>query len=267
MIVASRVEKALSKQEILEIYLNAIYPRPLLLGHRARGAQLFRQAGQGPDADRGRLPRRPRQGPELLQSRTASAQRAQERLAYVLGRMQEDGVIDDAQMRKRSAKPLTIATLSRPRRDNGYHIVDQIGREAQAAAGVESLTDTSYVVRSTIHPQSAAGGGNRAAGRPRPLRAEQRPGQFRGAEANLGDAIRKLQTDPKADRTKPVWQQALIELRPPLYDVHWTPAVVVEKINLKARLRVDPRRAARRPRAAAVHLSAATRGGCSRSTT
>ena len=30
-----------------------------------------------------------------------------------------------------------------------------------------------------------------------------------------------------------LWQQALIEFRPPLYDVHWAPAVVVEKANLK----------------------------------
>ena len=50
MIVATRIEKTLSKQEILEIYLNSIYPRPLVVGHRSRGARLFRQAGEGPHA-------------------------------------------------------------------------------------------------------------------------------------------------------------------------------------------------------------------------
>ena len=64
---------------------------------------------------------------------------------------------------------------------------------------------------------------------------EQRSGRvsFRGAEANLGDAIRKLETNPTVDRSKPTWLIALERAQPPLYDVHWTPAVVVEKLALK----------------------------------
>ena len=50
--------------------------RPLVLGHRDGGAQLFRQARQGPHADRGRLPRRPDQGSGLLQSRPLPRARA-----------------------------------------------------------------------------------------------------------------------------------------------------------------------------------------------
>ena len=42
--------------------------RPLVVGHRPRGARLFRQAGEGPDAGRRRLHRRPDQGAGLLQS-------------------------------------------------------------------------------------------------------------------------------------------------------------------------------------------------------
>ncbi len=233
MIVAARVEKSLSKDEILEIYLNAIF-----LGRSSWGIEL---------AARSYFGKRPKdltlaegaflaglaKGPSYYNP-DRQRQRAQERLAYVLGRMNEDAVITDAQLKDAMAQKLNIATLSRQRRDNGYHIVDQIGREAKQVAGLESLTNTSYTVRTTIHPQIQQAA--ETALQEGLARYEQNTGrtQFRGAEANLGEAIRKLQADPKADRTKPVWQQALINFQPPLYDVHWTPAVVVEKLNMKA---------------------------------
>ena len=53
--------------------------------------------------------------------------------------------------------------------------------------------------------------------------------QFNRAEANLTAAIQKLQTDTNRTDKRPYWQQALANARLPLYDVHWTPAVVVEK--------------------------------------
>ena len=59
--------------------------------------------------------------------------------------------------------------------------------------------------------------------------------EFRAPEANLSDAIRKLDADRKADRSKPTWVTALEQVRLPLYDVHWTPAVVVEKRSLPGR--------------------------------
>ena len=51
--------------------------------------------------------------------------------------------------------------------------------------------------------------------------------QFRGPEANIGEAVRKLESDNRA--ATPAWQQALQAVRLPLYDVHWTAAVVLTK--------------------------------------
>ncbi len=49
-------------------------------------------------------------------------------------------------------------------------------------------------------------------------------------EANLAKAIRRIEADrKKAADKRPAWQQALATARLPLYDVHWTPAIVVEK--------------------------------------
>ncbi len=76
VIVATRIEKTLSKQEILEIYLNSIYLGRSSWGVDLARAVLFRQAGQGRHAGRRRLHRRPDQGPGLFQPGPPSRSRA-----------------------------------------------------------------------------------------------------------------------------------------------------------------------------------------------
>ena len=99
-------------------------------------------------------------------------------------------------------------------------------REAKAAAGIDSLTASSYVVRSTIHPelQRAA----EAALQEGLARYELNTGRmrFEGAEANLAEAIQRLagKTGPDEPRMADRAEAA----RLPLYDVHWTPAIVLE---------------------------------------
>ena len=52
---------------------------------------------------------------------------------------------------------------------------------------------------------------------------------FTGPEANLADAVAKLDATRPAGDGRPSWAVALDRVRLPLYDVHWTPAIVVEK--------------------------------------
>ena len=72
MIVAARVESVLSKNDILELYLNSVY-----LGRSSWGIELAARSYFGKSAHEltlggGRLPRRPDQRAELLQSGPAS---------------------------------------------------------------------------------------------------------------------------------------------------------------------------------------------------
>jgi penicillin-binding protein 1A len=54
--------------------------------------------------------------------------------------------------------------------------------------------------------------------------------QFGGPEANIGDAIQKLSAGgAAAPGALPAWQQALQAVKLPLSDVHWEPAVILEK--------------------------------------
>ena len=134
--------------------------------------------------------------------------RAKDRLAYVLGRMQEDGVITAEQKDAALAAPPKLVAYERPHRDFGFHFVDFLGREAKSA-GVANLTAQPYTVHSTINAnlQRAA----EAALQEGLAHYEIANGrmQFKGPEANLGDAMQKLGAGKPARQPVPVWQQAL----------------------------------------------------------
>src|SRR5262245_16600178 len=227
IVIASRVEKVLSKQDILELYLNSIY-----LGRGSWGIEMAARTYFGKSAkeltlEEGAMLAGLAKGPSYYSPDRQPA-RAQERMAYVLSRMQAEGTITASEIKL----PKLIA--ARERRDAGYHYVDYLTREAKKAAGITSLTTTSYVVRSTINPamqrvaESALQDGlaqyEMYGGRAR----------FSGAEMSLADAIKRIEARQKPEDTrsavvKPAWRQALERARPPLYDVHWNSAVVVEK--------------------------------------
>ncbi len=228
VLVATRLEKVLTKQEILEIYLNSIY-----LGRSSWGIDLAARAYFGkPVKDlslaQGAFIAGLTKGPAVYNP-DRHRERAQDRLAYVLGRMKDDGAITAAQETDAEAEKLTFIPVTRVRRDTGFHLVDEIGREARTVAGIGSLTSQSYQVRSTIRPEIQRVA--EAALQEGLAQYEMSSGrvEFRAPEANLTDAIRTLDADPKTDRSKPTWVTALEQVRLPLYDVHWTPAVVVEK--------------------------------------
>ena len=228
VIVANRLEKTLSKQEILEIYLNSIY-----LGRSSWGIDLAARAYFGkPVKDltmaEGAFIAGLTKGPAYYNP-DRYRERAHERLAYVLSRMKDDGTITETQATDAEAARLNFVASTRVRRDTGFHLVDEIGREARTLASVSSLTAQSYEIRSTIRPDLQRA--TEAALQEGLAQYEQGSGrvEFRGPEANLSDAIRKLDADPKTDRSKPTWVTALEQVRLPLYDVHWTPAVVMDK--------------------------------------
>jgi penicillin-binding protein 1A len=226
MIVATRLERALGKDEILELYLNFVF-----LGRGAWGIEMAAQSYFGKPVkeltlEEGALLAGLTKGPNYY-SPDRHPGRAQERLAYVLSRLQEDGVAVPEQDGKRLPTLPALAAYQ-PRRAIGFHFVDQVAREAKAAGGIEAITANSYTVRSTINTQlqrvveatlqEGLSRYERNAGR----------AQFRGAEASLAQAVQRIEAGKKTDK-RPPWQQALANARLPLYDVHWTPAVIVEK--------------------------------------
>jgi penicillin-binding protein 1A len=225
MIVASRLEATLSKEQILELYLNSAY-----LGRGAWGVEMAARSYFGKSAKELTLGEAALlagllKGPSYFDPER-HPDRAKERLAYVLGRMQEDGVIDAQQKEQALTAAPKVIAFARPRRDSGFQFIDFLAREARTD-GVESLTAGSYTVHSTINAQLQRD--TESALQEGLALYEMSAGQtvWRGPEANIADAVQKLAGNSQPGPT--AWQQALKALRLPLYDVHWTPAVVLQK--------------------------------------
>ena len=139
--------------------------------------------------------------------------------------MKDDGYIS-ADQKDKALSPPKLVAFDRPHRDSGFNFVDYLGREAKSD-GVTSLTANSYIVHSTINADLQRQ--TEAALQEGLAHYEISTGRvrFHGAEANIADAVQKLTAGKLAD--KPAWQQALLAAHLPLYDVHWTPAVVMDK--------------------------------------
>ena len=116
MIVASRLESTLSKQEILELYLNSAY-----LGRGSWGVEMAARSYFGKSAKdltigEGAMLAGLLKGPSYFNP-DRHPDRAKQRLAYVLGRMQEDGVINGEQKDAALAAPPKLVAFERPHRE------------------------------------------------------------------------------------------------------------------------------------------------------
>ncbi|MGB6799893.1 MAG: transglycosylase domain-containing protein [Xanthobacteraceae bacterium] len=225
MIVASRLENTLTKNEILELYMNFAY-----LGRGSWGVEMAAHSYFGKSAKdltpaEGAMLAGMLKGPNFYNP-DRHPDRAKDRLGYVLGRMQEEGVITAAEKDQALGSPPKLVAYSFPHRDSGFNFVDFVGREAKAD-GVESLTADSYTVHSTINAQLQRD--TEAALQEGLTHYEISEGrvQFRGPEANITDAVQNKTADGRSGT--PAWQQALQAAQLPLYDVHWTPVVVLQK--------------------------------------
>ena len=232
MIVASRVESTLSKPEILELYINSAYLGRGSWGVEVAARSYFGKSAKNLTLAEGAMLAGLLKGPSFFNP-DRHPERAKERLAYVLGRMQEDGVISAEDKGHALAAPPKLIAFEQKRRDSGFHFIDFLSREAKSD-GVASLTAEPYTVHSTINAtlQRKA----EAALQEGLARYEASSGRahFRGPEANIGDAIQKLLLSKQTvaagtPGALPAWQQALQELRLPLSDVHWEPAVVLDR--------------------------------------
>src|SRR3984893_5072581 len=233
MIVAARVESTLTKDEILELYLNCVY-----FGRGSWGIELAARSYFGKSAreltpEEGGLLAGLTKGPNYFNPDRQPI-RAQERFAYVLGRMQEDGMFGGQENNEQGGRPGSpplppMIPHQRTRRDIGFHFMDEVAREVKSIASTNGITADSYTIRSTISPQlQRAVEESLQEGL---FRYERGAGRldFQGAEANLGQAIERIEAAKNPPDKRPSWQQALMSARLPLYDVHWMPAVVVEK--------------------------------------
>ena len=149
-IVAWRMEKALSKQEILYLYLNQIY-----LGHRAYGVEAAAQnyfdknvedLTLAESAILAGLPQAPSR-----YSPYRHYERAMKRQKYVLGRMVEEGYITPEEERQAAAEQVVI----KPRLNNLLEVTayfnEQVRRYLEERFGEERLYTGGLQVETSIN--------------------------------------------------------------------------------------------------------------------
>ena len=230
MVVAARLEQILSKQDILELYLNAIY-----LGRGSWGVEMAARSYFGKSAKElsvgeGALLAGITKGPNFYNPER-HPDRARERVAYVLGRMQAEGFITADEVKSANATPEQLVAYERTRRDSGFYFLDQVTREAKSV-GIEALNSGGIVVHSTIRPELQRAAEQALQDGLARYEAMAGRARFSGPETNLAEAVTKIaeganNTSIGNANAKPAWQQALEASRLPLYDVHWTPAIVL----------------------------------------
>jgi penicillin-binding protein 1A len=180
LFLALRIERALSKDEILSLYLNKIF-----LGHRAYGVgaaaefyygKTLEQLDLGECAMLASLPKFPSTGNPLY-----NRKRAEERRNYVLARMYENSFISEAEMKAAMAESDKAYAHEPPIEVEAPYLAEMVRVEALERLGADALTD-GYNIKTTIDSrmQDAA---NQAV-RGSLIEYDRRHG-YRGAEAHV----------------------------------------------------------------------------------
>ncbi|WP_062536499.1 penicillin-binding protein 1A, partial [Mizugakiibacter sediminis] len=143
-----RIENSLSKDEILELYLNKIF-----LGHRAYGVAAAAEFYYGKTLDQlslaecamlASLPKFPTTGNPLY-----NRPRAIERRNWVLGRMLDNGFISRAEYAQAIKEPDRSYAHEPPIEVDAPYLAEMVRLEAIDRLGNDALTD-GYVVKTTL---------------------------------------------------------------------------------------------------------------------
>jgi penicillin-binding protein 1A len=150
-VLAYRIESALSKPRILEIYLNEIN-----LGFQSYGVAAASQAYFGKSLDElslsesaflAALPKAPHNYNPLRHYEAAVARRN-----YVLDRMLEDGVITDAEAKEAKSQAITVRQRDADTVVAG-HFTEEVRRQLIARYGGNGLYGGGLSVRTTLDPK------------------------------------------------------------------------------------------------------------------
>ncbi len=147
-ILAYRLDRMLSKKEILTIYLNEIYLGEGAYGVEAAARTYFGKSAADLDlaeiALLAGLPQAPSRYSPLTHF---SAARARQR--YVLNRMAEDGIISAATARRAYAEKVHLQKGNRQKEQNGY-FTEYIREQLSGRYGSEELFRQGLVVSTTL---------------------------------------------------------------------------------------------------------------------
>ena len=151
-ILATRMEKKLSKDEILYIYLNQIY-----MGAGAYGVQLAAETYFAKSVDQlnlaemamlAGLPKAPNN-----YSPIKHMDKAKERQAYVLERMVKEGYITEAEATHAKTTPIVIKSLKKVNNEQSAYFLEQIRIQLEEKYGEERLYKDGLKIYTTMNAE------------------------------------------------------------------------------------------------------------------
>lgn len=218
-ILAYRIENAISKDRLLELYLNEIFLGSRAYGVAAAALQYFNKPLDeltiAEVAYLAALPKAPNNYHPVRKHDAAVTRRN-----WVIGRMLEDGYITQAQAELAQISPLETRTRDNSKQVQAPFFAEEVRRELIERYGQESLYGGGLAVRSTIDPnlQEIAVKSLRDG-----LQAYDQRHGYRGAISNF-----KNMSD---------WQQKLADVqKPQAMPKTWSLAVVQAAVNEAARI-------------------------------
>ena len=155
ILLALRVESALTKEEIMELYLNKIF-----FGHRAYGISAAAELYYGKTLDQldlaemamlAGLPKAPSANNPLI-----DPERARERRDYILSRMLELGYIDQERYAAAVESPLTAVAYTAPIEFRAGYVAEMARQEIVERFGEEGAYSLGLRVTTTIEEKLQA---------------------------------------------------------------------------------------------------------------
>ena len=225
LILAVRIDQSMSKEHVLELYLNEIY-----LGLQSYGVAAAAQAYFNKGLDELTLPEAaflavlPKAPNNYNPFRFPDAAKA--RRDWVLDRMTEDRAITAAEASEAKATPIHPAAFHRPETVVGAEwFGEEVRRQMVEQFGADTTTQGGYAIRTSLDPalQTAAD----QALRHGLLAYDRARGGWRGVVTHLGGG----------PGLKLGWSSRLAAMRhPPGMLPEWTLAVVLETTDGEAKL-------------------------------
>ncbi|SMH54136.1 penicillin-binding protein 1A [Azospirillum agricola] len=154
-ILAVRIERAFSKDRIMELYLNEIFLGFRSYGVAAASLNYFNKALDELDIEEvaylAALPKAPSNYHPERQRDAALARRN-----WVIGRMAEDGHITPEEARAAQAKPLVVRKRDEQEMVTSEYFAEEIRRELVKLYGEQALYEGGLSVRSSLDPRIQA---------------------------------------------------------------------------------------------------------------
>lgn len=207
--LANRMNKAFTKDHILELYLNEIYLGNRAYGVAAAALNYFDKALEELSIEEvaylAALPKGPNNYHPVRRHDAAIARRN-----WVIGRMAEDGYISQEEAAVAQEKPLSVVSKQTGFLKDAEYYSEEVRRTISHNLGDDALYEGGLIVRTTIDPkiQSIA----TKAFRKGLLDYDLRHG-WRGAEKNIsveGDYLTTLKNTALSKGAEPSWKKAVV---------------------------------------------------------